>query len=119
MHVNKIRNKITLMRIKKTENEYGFVSEHIENGPSVWAFVEPFFAKSMKNNGLFGENTFLNIFGTYKIVMRKNFIRNARHAYHNALRWNHKILTIVHSFQEDPSGCWVQAVAVDYGREAS
>jgi head-tail adaptor len=119
MHLSKLRNKITLMRIKKTENENGFVFEHTENGPSVWASIEPILIKSIKNNGFFADNSFVNVFGVYKIAMRKNFIRNARHTYHNALRWNHKILTIIHSFQEDSSGRWVQAVAVDCGREAT
>jgi hypothetical protein len=119
MHVNCLRNKITLLEIKKTENDEGFVKEQILERENSWAYIEEMFIKDRKNFGFLGNYNFSKVLGVYKIAMRKNFNRNARHAYHNALRWNHKILSIVNSFQEDPSGRWLQAVAVDCGKEAS
>ncbi len=117
MNINFMRNKITLLNIKKIENDEGFVFEQKEVGPDAWVFIKQVSGKNQKFGEKYGNLPFSKILGTYKIVMQKNFNRNARHAYHNALRWNHKILTIVNSLQEDPSGRWIQLTAVDCGME--
>lgn len=114
---NNFHPKITLLAKNYHENEDGDFTETFEELGEVWAKVETISHLPRKLNNLQFRQEEINMCQIYKVVMRKTRIRNARHAYLSALRWNHKILDIFVPFQTSDCGNWLEGIAVECKKE--
>ncbi len=109
--------RVTFLKRILTLTEEGDFEENWQDLESLWAMVHPIPVRPVqsgegwhvieKNKGQ----------GLYKIVMRKNTIRNALHADLKVLLWKCKILEILFPFRRSSSPHLLEAVAVDYGKE--
>jgi len=112
--IGDFRHRIVLLYRKNIENIDGYIEEVDQEIASVWAKIEPTSGFLRDNQDLWHNLKTQKIDGMFKIIMRNNDNRIDRHAYLNALRWNHKILDILIPFQIYENGKWIEGIAVEY-----
>lgn len=112
--IGDFRHRIVLLYRKNIENIDGYIEEVDYEIACVWAKIEPISGFFRDNQDLWHSLKTQKIDGMFKIIMRNNDNRIDRHAYLNALRWNHKILDILIPFQIYENGKWIEGIAVEY-----
>lgn len=112
-----LKHRVIFLQIHYQEDEEGNAVEFYTEKEKRWASVLPLSMNKQPLEGFLGHVDFSKIIGLYKIVMRNNYSRNARHAYLNTLRWKDKILNLFYQFNEDVSERWLYTIAFDCGRK--
>lgn len=114
---NLLRHRVTLLELKWKEAEDGsFARERKEHG-EVWAQVASVKSEEIMNPHEWGKIKGFKASKKYKIVMRKYFSSNARHAIINALSLNGRVIELLHQLELDESGQWLTGYAADYERQ--
>lgn len=117
--IGQFRHKIILLCRKIIENTDGEMEESYQEIGAAWAKIEPISSFARNNADYWYALETKKIDGMFKIIMRNNNNRNARHAYLNALGWNHKILDILIPFQIYENEKWIEGIAVEYRKESN
>ena len=117
--IGEFHHRIVLLSRKIIENYDGEMEELHQEIGSAWAKIEPLPGFSKDYADFWHDLKTQKIDGIFRIIMRNNNNRNARHAYLNALRWNHKILDILIPFQIYENGKWIEGIAVEYKKESN
>ena len=112
--ISDFRHRIVLLYKKIIENYDEEVEEIHQEIEQVWAKIEPISGFVRDDLDFWHSLKTPKIDGMFKITMRNNNNRIARHAYLNALRWNSKILDILIPFQIYENGKWIEGIAVEY-----
>lgn len=115
--IGEFRHKIVLIFRKIIENPDGEMEEFHQEIGGAWAKIEPLPGFSKDYADFWHDLKTQKIDGIFRIIMRNKNNRNARHAYLNALRWNHKILDILIPFQTYENGKWIEGIAVECRKE--
>lgn len=95
MKISDLKERVQLIYGEEKLTEDGEVDVEWKDGKWGWASVTP---KIIKNGTGTSRETYSQ--NKYEVVMRKNYIRYTRHALKIRLRWKHKILDLISSWQE-------------------
>ncbi|MBY0281715.1 MAG: hypothetical protein K2W94_06105 [Alphaproteobacteria bacterium] len=112
------RHRVVLIHRKIIVNCDEEIEEIDQEISSVWAKIEPLSSFTSDSLDHWHSLKTEKIDGMFKITMRNSDNRIARHAYLNAIRWNHKILDILIPFQIYENGKWIEGIAVECRRES-
>lgn len=111
-----LRTRADLLRATPYEDDEGQITYTYEVLGHVWCAVERLDKTPYENIAKQSVTAGCKVIRFYKIIMRKYFSRNARHAYVNALRFNGRVLSIMAPFEQDGGGLFYEAIAADLGR---
>jgi hypothetical protein len=107
-----LRHYVQLLRITQSQNSEGQIKEIKEDLGWVWTRVKPLQGEDTKPDNPPPKIGLRYDRRRYKIVMRKYFNSNARHAYINGLRYKKRVLDIVIPFQS-MDDFWYEAVGIE------
>jgi hypothetical protein len=114
-----LRIRAELLRATPQEDDDGQITYTYAVLGTVWCAVERVEKTPYENMAKQSVTAGCKVIRFYKIIMRRYFSRDARHAYINALRFKGKVLPILAPFEQDGEGIFYQAIAADLGRRDS
>jgi hypothetical protein len=114
-HIGKMKHRLQFVFNKIEVDEHGEFFEKQILSPPFWARVIPINMGFKRIEADWNQIKTRQIEKIFKIVMRKNYIRDALQADLIGVAFNRRVLKLLNTLQSTEDNQWFEALVVDYG----